>query len=78
MGLKASLPFSQRNVNGTVPAGWLYPIAHVARPASHIVQSNSGAGSFLESYDRRSAPSPAFDVFLYMAVTALAKVSGVA
>ena len=47
------------------------PIADVALPASQILQSNSGAGSFLESYDRNSAGSPPLLVPLYIAVTAL-------
>ena len=47
------------------------PIAQVARPASQILQSYSGAGSLLESYDRRMAGSPPLGVPLYIAVTAL-------
>jgi hypothetical protein len=47
------------------------PVAEVALPACQIVHSNSGGGSFRESYDRKIAGTPPGGVPLYIAVTAL-------
>ena len=50
------------------------PVAQVARPASQILQSNSGAGSARESYERNKTGLPFLGVPLYTAVTALQQI----